>query len=278
MKSNLSNTDKRLLLIMFLFVIIVGIGYWGVFPQVKAFYKLGNKIDNEEVKQSINEQKVANLIFVESQCDEYEESMAVNKEKFFDMMSEADIDLLLTGKAIKHKLDSFNLNISLSETPSERKAYRYSELYDEQVRLESERDYYESSSSSVSESDIEDLYNKSDSKKKNNKDDDDDDKVTEPEVVDLFGDTDVIGINNDIYAAKVTMTLGGDRKDLEAFLEEIMDSDKEILITSFSWGKYRVQKQQDTALVSEAGETNGYDIVDMDSLTITMEIYMCEKD
>ena len=56
MKSNLSNTDKRLLLIMFLFVIIVGIGYWGVFPQVIAFYKLVNKIDNEVVKQSINEQ------------------------------------------------------------------------------------------------------------------------------------------------------------------------------------------------------------------------------
>ena len=105
---------------MFLFVVIVGIGYWGVYPQIKAFIKLEKEIEKEEVKQSVNDQKVSNLIFVESQCEEYEESMAENKERFFDILNEADIDLLLTGKAIKHKLESFNLSINISEVPSQR--------------------------------------------------------------------------------------------------------------------------------------------------------------
>ena len=63
--------------------------------------------------------------------------------------------------------------------------------------------------------------------------------------VDIFGKTDTVGVNNDIYAARVTMTLGGEKANLRAFLQEIMDYDKEILITSFSWSEYRVQKPKD---------------------------------
>ena len=63
MKSSLTNRDKSLLLFLFLFVVI--------YPQVKAFIKLESKIANEEVKKSVNEQKVANLGFVEAQCTEY---------------------------------------------------------------------------------------------------------------------------------------------------------------------------------------------------------------
>ena len=276
MKNSLTNNDKRLLLIMFLFVIIVGIGYWGIYPQIKAFYNLGNEIDNEEIKKSVNEQKVANLAFVEAQCKEYEEGMAENKQKFFDILSEADIDLLLTGKAISHKLESFDLNIEIPEEPSDRKAYRYSELYNEQIIRENERKY-ESIPSDTTETEIEELYGK-----KSGKDENGEDSEPISEVVDVFGNTDDIGINNDIYAARVIMTLGGERSDLEDFLKELMESDKEILITSFSWGKYRVQQLKNGELSEdEDNPTYGpeyYEIVEMDSLTVTMELYMCEKE
>ncbi|MBO4346474.1 MAG: hypothetical protein J5840_02405 [Lachnospiraceae bacterium] len=274
MKNSLTNNDKRLLLIMFLFVIIVGIGYWGVYPQVKAFYRLGNEIDNEEIKKSVNEQKVANLGFVEAQCKEYEEGMAENKQKFFDILSEADIDLLLTGKAISHKLESFDLSIEIPDTPSDRKAYRYSELYNEQLRWESERKY-ESASSDTTESEIEEIYGK---KSKTSEDSQEGEPISE--MVDVFGNTDEIGINNDIYAARVTMTLGGEKSDLEDFLKELMESDKEILITSFSWGKYRVQQFKNDIEDENHSTTSPeyYEIIEMDSLTVTMELYMCEKE
>ena len=275
MKNSLTHNDKRLLLIMFLFVIVVGIGYWGIYPQIKAFYRLGNEIDNEEIKKSVNEQKVANLGFVEAQCKEYEEGMAENKQKFFDILSEADIDLLLTGKAISHKLESFDLSIEIPDTPSDRKAYRYSELYNEQLRWENERKY-ENIPSDTTESEIEEIYGK----KSASSEDGEDEPVSE--MIDVFGNTDNIGINNDIYAARVTMTLGGEKSDLEDFLKELMESDKEILITSFSWGKYRVQQFKNGTVIE--GENNSsyppeyYEIVEMDSLTVTMELYMCEKE
>lgn len=259
---------------MFLFVVIVGIGYWGIYPQVKAFIKLENKIDQEEVKKSINEQKVSNLIFVESQCDEFEESMAVNKEKFFDRMTEADVDLLLTGKAIKNHLESFSLSINISDTPSERRAYIYSDLLKQQVQWASDaRAAEQAFTESETEDDLLGLTG-------SNKDDDDDEEseVVLNENIDIFGDTETVGINNDIYAAKVTMVLGGDKKDLEAFLEEIMNSDKEILITSFAWSKYRVQKTKEGVVLTGELLASDYEVVEMDALTITMELYMCDKD
>ena len=276
MKNSLTNRDKRLLLFMFLFVVIVGIGYWGIYPQIKAFVKLESKIDNEEVKKNINEQKVANLVFVESQKEEYEENIAKNKNKFFDMMSEADIDLLLTGKAIKHKLESFNLNIDIAESPSDRKAYRYSELYLQQLEWESYNAVTDSQTSSV-EDDIAELSNGT-KKKDKKKADEEEEEVVLDETVDIFGNIDRVGVNQDIYAARVTMTLGGDRKDLEAFLQEIMDSEEEILITSFAWSKYRFQKEKDYATNPDNLDGSDNEIIEMDALTITMELYMCDKE
>ena len=258
---------------MFLFVVIVGTGYWGIYPQIKAFVKLENKIDQEEVKRNINEQKVSSLIFVESQCDEYEESMAINKEKFFDRMTEADIDLLLTGKAIKNHLESFSLNINIPDTPSDRKAYIYSDLLKQQNQWESGARIAEAAFNDSGEDD--DLLGLTGS---NKKDKDEEDTVVLDETVDIFGATDTVGINNDIYAAKVTMVLGGDKKNLDAFLEEIMYSDKEILITSFAWSKYRVQKTKEGTVLTGELLASDYEVVEMDALTITMELYMCDKD
>jgi len=278
MKNNLSNNDKRLLLFMFLFVIIVGIGYWGIYPQFKAFAKLGTAIDEEQSKKEINEQKINNLVFIEAQCDEYEEKISDDKDRFFDMMNEADIDLMLTSKVISKKLESFNLSIDISETPSQRMAYKYSDLYEKQLQRTSDGNYYVGEDDEI-EKDLEDLYNRSGKEAKENEEAEDLETV---QSVDLIGQTDKIGANNDIYAARVTMTIGGDRDELEDFLEELSGSDKEILITGFSWSKIKIQKLKDGVEVNEETaallDASDYTIEEMDSLTINMEIYMCDKD
>lgn len=275
MKSNMTERDKKLLLIMFIFVIVVGIGYWGILPQIKKYKSLQSDIDTEEVIKSINEQKIANLFVVEAQCEDYEAEMAENKKKFFDMMTEADIDLFLTTKAIKHNLEAYSLNISIPGQPSGRKAYIYSDLYQQQLEWEEEQ-----RKSVKIQSDEDLLLDETD--KKDNKDKDDDSDEKPEEVVDIFGDTSEIGINRTIYAARVTMTMGGDEKDLKAFLDEIIASDKKILITSFSWGEYRTEKKiENPASEGDESVTNNnvrdYEIVYVKSLTISMEIYMCDQ-
>jgi len=281
MKSNMSQKDKRLLLFMFLFVVVVGIGYWGIIPQIKQYNKLEAEIEEQEALKSINEQKVANYIFVESQCDEFEANMAEDKEKFFDRMKEADVDKLLTNKALKYQLESLNLSIHIDSQPSARMAYRYSDLYSQQIQWAEER---KNEAKALAQTD-DDLLSGATDSKKSDKDDDKEDKEetsVEYEVVDIFGNTDTVGVNNDIYAARVTMTLGGEKANLRAFLQEIMDYDKEILITSFSWSEYRVQKPKDGLVITAENrnqlKARDYDVITVDALTITMELYMCDKD
>jgi len=284
MKSNMSQKDKRLLLFMFLFVVVVGIGYWGIIPQIKQYNKLEAEIEEQEALKSINEQKVANYIFVESQCEEFEANMAEDKEKFFDRMKEADVDKLLTNKALKYQLESLNLSIHIDSQPSARMAYRYSDLYSQQVQWAEER---KNEAKALAQTD-DDLLSGATDSKKSDKDDEKEDKEdkeetsVEYEVVDIFGNTDTVGVNNDIYAARVTMTLGGEKTNLRAFLQEIMDYDKEILITSFSWSEYRVQKPKDGLVITAENrdqlKARDYDVITVDALTITMELYMCDKD
>ncbi len=281
MKSNMSQKDKRLLLFMFLFVVVVGIGYWGIIPQIKQYNKLEAEIEEQEALKSINEQKVANYIFVESQCEEFEANMAEDKEKFFDRMKEADVDKLLTNKALKYQLESLNLSIHIDSQPSARMAYRYSDLYSQQVQWAEER---KNEAKALAQTD-DDLLSGATDSKKSDKDDEKEDKEetsVEYEVVDIFGNTDTVGVNNDIYAARVTMTLGGEKANLRAFLQEIMDYDKEILITSFSWSEYRVQKPKDGLVITAENrdqlKARDYDVITVDALTITMELYMCDKD
>lgn len=281
MKSNMSQKDKRLLLFMFLFVVVVGIGYWGIIPQIKQYNKLEAEIEEQEALKSINEQKVANYIFVESQCEEFEANMAEDKEKFFDRMKEADVDKLLTNKALKYQLESLNLNIHIDSQPSARMAYRYSDLYSQQIQWAEER---KNEAKALAQTD-DDLLSGATDSKKSDKDDEKEDKektAVEYEVVDIFGNTDTVGVNNDIYAARVTMTLGGEKANLRAFLQEIMDYDKEILITSFSWSEYRVQKPKDGLVITAENrnqlKAGDYDVITVDALTITMELYMCDKD
>ena len=281
MKSNMSQKDKRLLLFMFLFVVVVGIGYWGIIPQIKQYNKLEAEIEEQEALKSINEQKVANYIFVESQCEEFEANMAEDKEKFFDRMKEADVDKLLTNKALKYQLESLNLSIHIDSQPSARMAYRYSDLYSQQIQWAEER---KNAAKALAQTD-DDLLSGATDSKKSDKDDEKEDKektAVEYEVVDIFGNTDTVGTNNDIYAARVTMTLGGEKANLRAFLQEIMNLDNEVLITSFSWSEYRVQKPKAGLVVTNENRNTlragDYDVITVDALTITMELYMCDKD
>ncbi|MBQ6231611.1 MAG: hypothetical protein IJJ74_10920 [Eubacterium sp.] len=284
MKTQMTERDKKLLVGMFIFVIIVAIGYWGIIPQIKAYNKLGTKIDKEEVTKNINEQKVSNLIFVESMCEEYEETMADNKAKFYDMMTEAEIDFLLTTKAVSRNLEAYSLSIEIPSSPSDRKAYIYSQLYQDQLEWDSQRELLYMGT----DEDEEDLLGTGDDKSSNK-------ETTEDETVDIWGNTDMVGENTDIYVAKVSISLGGDEAQLKAYLDDIMASEKKILITSFSWGEYRTQQavevpveeiiQADEKAESEEGETTTttkktetkYELVTVKSLTITMEIYMCDK-
>ena len=276
MKSNLTEKDKRLLLFMFIFVIVVSIGYWGIIPQIKQYRELEGEIEKETVKQSINEQKVMNLFLVEDQCSTYEEEMAEDRAKFFDMMTEADIDRMLTTNAVSNGLEIYSFSVNIPDKPSSRMAYVYSDLYQEQLEYEQQQRLAEKNFTE-GKSDEEELEELSSSKKESS-DKDSDEKAVESEVVDVFGNTDTIGTNTDVYAARVTISLGGDEAALHRFLNQMIESDKKVLITSYNWGEYKTTKEIKTkSTEDDEKESVEKEVVIVKSLTITMEFYMCKQ-
>jgi hypothetical protein len=97
--------------------------------------------------------------------------------------------------------------------------------------------------------------------------------------------------NTDIYAVPVTMTVGGELDDLENFIDDIIHSDKRILFVGYSWGQFRDVIRRDSegnvieesssvstdaGVTSEELEDETVEVVTKRSLTIHLEIYMCD--
>ena len=311
MKTNMTESDKRLLTGMFLFVIIVAVGYWGILPQVKRYRALESKIEKEEDEKQLNQMKIANLGLIEMQAEEYEEKIAERKDEFYQIMKSSEVDKMMTEMATDNHLDIYELNFTMPSTPTERMAYQYSALYQRQQEMKAE---YESSSK-------DDLETTASTKKSDDKDEDGEEGET-----DATGDGDSSGSSNtaalmeemmggeeggyqpntDIYAVPVTMTVGGDLENLDSFIDNILAIDKRILLVGYSWGEFRDVIRRDangnviretsgdsvssSATTDSAEASDGtesgvstndlsnvqVEVVTRKSLTVRLEIYMCD--
>lgn len=284
MKTDMTERDKKLLTFMFLIVIIVGIGYWGIRPQVKRFIELEPKIQAQEDLKSVNQLKIANVMLVEEQVEEYEALIAERKDEFYQILTSSEVDRMMTEMAINNNLEIYELSFNMPNEPSNRSAYQYSELKEWQDQM---------AASYKSEDEDEDLLALTNKSSDKESDEDEDVKVTaadKQKIMDevMVDDTDVYQANTDIYAVPVTITVAGELEDLEAFKEDILAIEKRTLLTSYSWGEYReVVTDSGSSIEAEATEASEegvsseeieetYKVVTRKTLTVKLEIFMCD--
>ena len=288
MKTNMTARDKKLLVGMFIGVIIVAIGYWGILPQVKQYRALASKIEKEEAAQSINKQKLINTGAIEAQADNYESLIAERRDEFYPIMTSSEIDKMMTQMAVSHGLNIYDLNFNMPSDPTGRLAYQNSDLYTWQVQAMA--DY--TPEETASDDDMLSLDSDSDSKEKD-KDKDKDSATTTPTMTDEELMMEVMGNeeggyqpNTDIYAVPVTITVGGDIYDLEQFIDEINNLDKRALLIGYTWGEFRDVVRRDSegnvissdSTTSEATDSSDttVEVITRKSLTVRLEIYMCD--
>ncbi|SEQ11179.1 hypothetical protein SAMN02910369_01229 [Lachnospiraceae bacterium NE2001] len=290
MKSNMTERDKKLLVGMFIGVIIVAIGYWGILPQVKQYRSLAGKIEKEEDTQKINKQKLLNVGTIEIQADNYEQKIAERRDEFYPIMTSSEIDRMMTEMAVGHGLNVYDLSFNMPNSPTSRMAYKNSSLYTWQVQAMSEYTPEDNSSSSDSSTDL--LSTDSD-------DEDDSPLSTSSTMTEQDLMNDVMGgeeggyqPNTDIYAVPVTITVGGDLYDLEQFIDEINTLEKRALLLGYSWGEFRdiVRRDAEGNIISstsgsttiESGVSTDdltdvtVEVITRKSLTVRLEIYMCD--
>lgn len=207
MQKQMTERDKKLVVFLAMFVVIVGIGYWGLFPIIKGINSTGMEIEEAKEDKSENEMKIARLPMIEAENEEMEEGIKDSRALYFPVMTSDQVDKYMTGMILGYNLYSYDLNISMPTEEAEVSPYQYSakaaEPEDENYSDEEDRD--------------------TDSKDKENS-----------------GTSDISEqISTGIYAVSVDMRVGGSSDDIQKLIDDLSQSEEKIHLLSYSWDSER---------------------------------------
>ncbi len=249
MKLEMTERDKKLLIFLAIFVIVVCIGYWGIFPIVKDMNQIKYDTIEEEQIREMNDLKLAQLPMIEKENEEYEEDIKKAKSDFYEMMNADEIDKLFTTMALDYNLYAYSMDISMPTEQAELEAYAYSEKY-------------------LADQEQEDALEEEDATAADGKDQSDSTETdttagSDPDDSQYYEDK-MVGI----YAATIQMKLGGEEAVLQKLIDDLSVSSKQQRLVSYQW---------DTDSDITIDDAGNYDIRYQKVLNIVIEIYMCEE-
>ena len=260
MQTQMTEKDKKLIVMLSVIVLIVGFGWWGIRPALKSSKEMKTELEQQESEREINEMKLANLPMYEAEASSYEELIAEERVNFFPIMASNEIDRYFTDRILSKGLSSYDLTIRVGAEPVSVEPYQYSKLAD-QVALEA----VELELGNVVDDDSED----------------DDTSSEEQESEDPMAYTSSVAFNSEIYGVDVSLRLAGDMDKLMSFIEELSTSEKKLLVRNCVWSEE----------ISMVNDYRGYNSISDDSedeelvpmmksttvLNINLTMYMCDQ-
>lgn len=243
MQTEMTQRDKKLLMYLGLFVVIVCFGYWGVRPLIMGIIETDEAIEVAQSERDINELKIIELPMLTSDNEELEENIIQARQNFYPMMTADQIDKMLTGKVLDYNLYAYDLNISISDEELESEAYIYSESYKgaQQGPLETESEQHNS---------LEEVEQYADN-------------------VSINPDEDMEhNASTGIYIARINMRIGGDGEVLQKLIDDLSVSKEKQLVRAYSW------EDNSNIVVNDKGE---FEYETERYLNLTLDIYMCEE-
>lgn len=260
MQTKMTERDKKLLFALVIIVIVFVIGYLGIYPLVKSVREINKEIEEQEALQSENEIKLTNLTVIQVDNEKMEEDIIEKRKDFYPVMAASDIDKLLTGKALSYNLYSYDLDIDVNDTVVSLAPYQYSDRgedddadasEDDQEDAVDAADYLDNTYSSGSKS--------SGSSSGGSTDTGDASSASDGTTTDMSA----VGI----YVAYVNMRLGGNRADLEKFLDDMVAGVEKVRVVSYSWTEGRQL---------DYNNDGTYNLVTEKVLDISLELYMSD--
>lgn len=295
MQTGLTKNDKRLLVLLINIVLCFFFGYFIIYPNFRMGTKYSEKLIIQESHREINDSKVSNLPVLLMDKESYEEDVVKNSENYYDIMSEADIDKMMTGMALSYGIEPFDLNIDLEKTAASTVPYQYSERAiseegasaPESDSSSQEEDLLSLGSSSSDTSVVTDTSSSSDRYEKKFRKEFADhygyNYGSDPSMQSILDDpfaeydeeveeeeTEAEG-SHEIREARISMRLGGDYEKINAFLQSLFETDKELLVRSYSW--------DEETLIYDAGSLDDADYVanTRKILYLQYSIFMCDR-
>lgn len=242
MQTTLTERDKKLLIFLSLFVIVVGIGYWGLRPIYKNIKETDEAIvDAQELKDS-NELKIQQLPIYERDSAELEKSIVTARQSFYPIMTSDELDKMFTGMVLDYNLYSYFLRINIDEEELQSEPYQYSK---KALGMEEEEE----------EGPPEDL----DTYDAQSVDDYAEDQYAIPEFEDEKPQT-------GIYEAQVNMQVGGRAEDLQRLIDDLSVQKDKMLLNSYAWSRNR----DDLQIISDENPIKNQDRVEF---TVSLFMY-----
>ena len=258
MQTQMTERDKKLIVMLSVLVLIVGFGWWGIRPALKSNKAMKAELEDQESLREINEMKLMNLPMYEVEAESYEELIAEERVNFFPIMASNEIDRYFTDMILSMGLSSYDLSIRVGTEPAPVEPYQYSKLAD-QVALESVELALGSGLSTDEESD--------------------DSSSSGDELVDPFDYVSSSAFNSEIYGVDVTLRLAGDMNKLKALIDELSTSEKKLLIRNCVWSE-EVSMVSDYANFDDSEDEDDVPAAKMQSTTIlniNLTMYMCDQ-
>lgn len=242
MQMQMTERDKKLIVFLAIFVIIVAGGYWGIYPIISRTISVNEEIREAEVLREENELKVAQLPMLEAESEELEEDIAAAREDFYSAMTSDQVDKYMTGLILDHNLYAYDLTITMPTAEAKLSPYACSEKAN--AAMEEETDSTDGGTQPGAA----------------------DEQSGEDALADWYEDED---IPTGIYAVGVTMRVGGERDDLQQLIDEFSKENKKVYLAGYEWESERsIQFLED----------GSYDIGTDRTLTINLNLYMCEEE
>jgi hypothetical protein len=253
MKFDISEKDKKLLVFLSVFVILICFGYWGIYPMAKSIGRLNNDIEDAENEKTLNEFKITQLPLYETENEKLEDDILTAKGDYYPMMTNDEIDKYFTELTLnEYNLLAYNLTIGDS-TSTSLSPYQYSQKAIDESEAQERAAILEAEDEASEETDTESEVS------------------TDPDTMDdelLAAEKKEAEASIGIYSVTVNLKLGGSDEQLVKFIDDMSDSSEKQRVTDYSWVGER------NAVYDEDGN---YSVESSSTLNITIEIYMCEE-
>lgn len=202
----LTERDKKLLLMLAYFVVIVGFGAFVFRPMIGNYTELGDRIVLLEAEKQEMDERIAQWKGLEQRRNELADLFRISTEEFYPMLESEEVDKEITGIVLSCGMQALNLNIAMPQEGVSVTPYRYAE---ETAEMELSGDAPESvSEESVSPESI--LQ--------------EDGSAQEGEAA----------AQSYIYAPVVTLTAAGSEAQAEALIDKLMREYPAIRVRSYS--------------------------------------------
>lgn len=129
MKLDLTLTpkDRKLLVVLGVFVVVVGFCYWGIRPVVTKINRLNEQIEDEKDVQALNELKISELPLLRTDNEKLEGQIEDARNYYYDIMTSDEVDKYFTNMVLSYNLNSYDLTIQMPTECSALEPYQYSE-------------------------------------------------------------------------------------------------------------------------------------------------------